>query len=175
MNARRTELWVGLFLLTGAMAMVFLSVKIGTGRFFTNDSYLIKARFSDVGGLKPGSKVLLAGVAVGQVGEITLDKVDYVAIVELMIHEGIELDEDTIASIRTQGLIGDKYVGLLPGGSGIPLEPGSIIIDTESAVDIEGLISKVAFGTINETNEGLPENDETLPNTDTTDPDSGPE
>ena len=172
MNSRLVELLVGLFVLIGMIAITFLAIRIGGGRFFSNDSYLVKARFTDIGGLSTGSKVQIAGVRVGTVSGITIDQEDFAAVVDLRIDNDVTLDEDTIASIRTQGLIGDKYVGLLPGGSGMELQAGDVIIDTESAVDIEGLISKVAFGSINTTSTdgtNQNENDDQNP---TTNPDT---
>ncbi|MDV7397658.1 outer membrane lipid asymmetry maintenance protein MlaD, partial [Arthrospira platensis SPKY1] len=121
-------------------------------RLWGGDTYQLEARFSSVAGLNVGSRVDIAGVRVGTVRGIRLDPQQFVAIVILELPRSIELDDDTIASIRTAGLIGDRFVSLSPGGSGIPLEPGDMILDTESAMDIESLISRFAFGSIDDDN-----------------------
>lgn len=146
MNDKKVELIAGTFVLLGLVLVGFLAFRIGDAHLFTRGNYTLYARFADVGGLTEGSKVRLAGVSVGTVGSITLDQKTYRAQVELILRPEIELDDDTIASVKTNGLIGDKFVSLLPGGSGIPLADGDTIIETESAVDFEGLVSKIAFG-----------------------------
>lgn len=160
MNSRTTEFIAGLFVLIGLAAIIYLAVRIGGGQFFGNDTYLIKARFQNVSGLTPGSRVNVAGVPVGTVSVITLDPETYAAIVEMRIRSRTKLDEDTIASVKSQGLIGDKYVALLPGGSDILLEDGDLIIDTESSVDIEDLISQFAFGSLQEKEAAAEKGDE---------------
>lgn len=143
------ETLVGVFVLSGILCLVYLSVNLGNMRFLgVSDDYELKARFSSVQGLNPGSRVSLAGVKVGEVESIELDPQNYVAIVNLRINKGVVLFDDTIASIRTNGLIGDRYVLMSPGGSGIELEPGEMIVDTESAIDLESLISRFAFGEV---------------------------
>ncbi len=148
MTKLKIETFVGLFVLAGILAIAYLSFTIGGARLFAEDSYEIEARFSNVGGLKTGSDVRIAGVSVGRVLEVRLDADQYRAVVRLEIPKTIELDDDTIASIRTTGLIGDKFVALLPGGSGIPVEAGEILYDTESAIDLESLIGRFAFGSV---------------------------
>ena len=150
MNNRKMEFGVGLFVLVGLAAVLYLAVSIGGMRFFGGDRYTLEARFSNVAGLNSGSRVDIAGVRVGTVRDIRLNYEQFVAIVTIELPTKIQLDEDTIASIKTAGLIGDRYISLSPGGSGIPLEPGDMIVDTESAIDIEGLISRFAFGSIDE-------------------------
>jgi phospholipid/cholesterol/gamma-HCH transport system substrate-binding protein len=108
--------------------------------------YEVYALFANSGGLKKGASVMIAGVEVGKVKEITLE--DYQAKVVMTILEGIEIQEDAIASIKTKGLIGEKYISISPGGSERVLSPGERIRETESAVDIEQLISKYAFGKV---------------------------
>ncbi len=150
MENPKVEFIAGLFVLIGLLLVGFLAFRIGDVHLFAGNELTLHARFSDVGGLTEGSKVRLAGVSVGTVGRINLDPDTYYALVELRLQPGLVLDDDTIASIKTNGLIGDKYIGLSPGGSGIPLENGDTIIDTESAVDFEGLVSKIAFGNVEE-------------------------
>ncbi len=156
MNSRKTEFLAGIFFLIGVAAVAYLAIVIGGGQFFSRDSYLLKARFQDVGGLNIGSRVLIAGVPVGTVADISLDPETYAAVVTMRLNRETRLDLDTIASVKSQGLIGDKYLALLPGGSEILLEEGEMIIDTESAVDIEGLISQFAFGSIRQEEESEP-------------------
>ena len=125
--------------------MLYLAISIGGGAVFSQDHYLLQARFGSASGVNPGSRVEIAGVPVGRVQSIELDA-RFSAIVTLEIDRAITLDDDTFASIKTAGLIGDRYVKLSPGGSGIPLESGDLILDTESALDIEELISRFALG-----------------------------
>ncbi len=147
MNNRTIEFLVGSFVLVGLVAVLYLAIQVGGARFFGSDSYELKARFSSAGGVNPGSRVEIAGVRVGTVKSIVLDE-DFYAMITLELPKHIRLDEDTMASIKTAGLIGDRYILLSPGGSGIPLEPGDTLFDTESALDIESLISKFALGGI---------------------------
>lgn len=147
MNNRTIEFLVGSFVLVGLVAVLYLAIQVGGARFFGSDSYELKARFSSASGVNPGSRIEIAGVRVGTVKSIVLDE-DFYAMITLELPNHLRLDEDTIASIKTAGLIGDRYILLSPGGSGIPLEPGDTLFDTESALDIESLISKFALGGI---------------------------
>ncbi len=149
MNSKKVELIVGTFVLVGLVAILYLALQVGSNRW-SGDHYSLHARFLNAGGLNEGSSVQIAGVKVGTVGSITLNKEQMVAMVELKLPTDLVLDDDTIASIKSTGLIGDKFLALNPGGSGIPLEAGEVIVDTESAVDIEDLISRFAFGSIEE-------------------------
>lgn len=148
MKQSKLELTVGAFVFAGLLAVAFLAVKIGAGTLTGSETYSIKARFSNCGGINPGSNVLIGGVPVGRVGVITLDPTDFSAIVELKLQKIVKLPGDTIASIKTTGLIGDKYVSLSPGGDTAILAPGAMITNTESSVDLESLISKMAFGSV---------------------------
>jgi len=109
------------------------------------DKYSLYAGFDSVAGLKKGANVEVAGVVIGQVGEIRLDYEKFVAVVRVDIMNEIKLTDDTIASVKTTGLIGDKYINLLTGGSDEILKDGDDILDTESAINIEDLISKYIF------------------------------
>jgi len=149
MNKKSIDFYVGLFVLAGLLAVIFLAVQIGGQRFGGGD-LVLQARFTDTGGLSEGNSVRIAGVTVGKVGPVELKPEQYVAMVTLHIDDNLELYDDTIASIRTSGLIGDKFVSLSPGGSGIPLESGDVIVDTESALDLESLLGRVAFGDVSE-------------------------
>jgi len=149
MNHRKIEFLVGCFVLLGLVAVLYLALQVGGARLFSKHSYTLEARFSSVSGVNAGSRVDIAGVKVGTVTDVVLND-RYFAIVTIELPNHIQLDDDTIASIKTAGLIGDRYISLSPGGSGFPLEPGDMIIDTESALDIEGLISRFAMGGIDE-------------------------
>lgn len=148
MKQSKLELIVGVFVLAGLLAVAYLALKIGAGSLVGSDTYSVRARFTNSGGLNPGSNVLIAGVPVGRVGVITLNPADFSALVELKLDKAVKLPADTIASIKTTGLIGDKYVALAPGSDSANLAPGTTITETESAVDIESLISRFAFGNV---------------------------
>ena len=150
MRDSKLELGVGLFVLLGLAALVYLTVKLGAGEFVGGDTYKVEARFANTGGLSTGALVMLAGVSVGRVEGIVLDPADYSAIVEMRLRSGVKVPADTMASIKTSGLIGDKYIALAPGAEEEFLEPAARIIETESAVELESLISKMAFGSVNE-------------------------
>ena len=148
MKKSSVELGVGIFVLIGLMCVGYLTVRLGNIQFLEADHYFLNARFLSVTGLKPGASIEIAGVQVGQVESISLDLVEKVALVRLKIKKEVLLSDDVIASVKTAGLIGDKYIKLSPGGSDEILEPGDTIIDTESAVDVEEIISKYAFGDV---------------------------
>ncbi len=150
MNNRKIEFMVGLFVLAGLAGILYLALQIGGSRLLGGDSYSLQARFGSISGVNPGSRVEIAGVKVGTVRSIELNKEQFVAIVTLELPDSLSLDDDTIASVKTSGLIGDRFIDLQPGGSGFPLEPGDMIVDTESALDIESLISRFALGGLDE-------------------------
>ena len=137
------ETGVGIFLIAGLLCLGYLSVKLGDVNLFGSDRYPVSARFANVSGLKVGASVEVAGVSVGKVSKINLD--DYEALVELEIDPGIRLQEDAIASIRTQGIIGDKYVKIKVGGSEEYIDEGGEFLETESAIELEELVSKYIF------------------------------
>ena len=149
MNNRKIEFWVGCFVLVGLGAVFYLAIQIGSARVFQGDSYTLQARFRSSSGVNAGSRVEIAGVRVGTVKSIELDD-NYYSVVTFELPNDLQLDDDTIVSVKTAGLIGDRYLDLSPGGSGIALEAGDLIVDTESALDIEGLISRFAFGGIDD-------------------------
>jgi phospholipid/cholesterol/gamma-HCH transport system substrate-binding protein len=140
------ELAVGLFILAGILCLGYLSIKLAKMEVLGGEGYKIYAVFSDTGGLKEGSSVVIAGVEVGRVKEITIE--DYEAKVALSLSQEILIQEDAIASIKTKGLIGEKYIQITPGGSEEIIKPGGLIMETQPAIDIEGLISKFVFGKI---------------------------
>lgn len=139
------ELTVGIFLVLGFLSFAWLALRLGEVGIVGRQSYPLTARFGSVAGLKEGAVVQVAGVQVGEVEKITLDQEYYDAIVHLSIEQGVHLQEDSIASIRTTGIIGEKYVSISPGGSPEILPPGGAIVETESSVSLEELISKYIF------------------------------
>ncbi|TYO98721.1 phospholipid/cholesterol/gamma-HCH transport system substrate-binding protein [Geothermobacter ehrlichii] len=139
------EMAVGLFLVLGFLCFAYISVKLGDVRLFNHTTYTVNARFSSVSGLKVGANVEIAGVRIGRVKAIRLDPDEYEAIVNMEIDNGVELQDDCIASIRTAGIIGDRYISISPGGSPDLIEPGGEIEETEPAINIEELISKYIF------------------------------
>ena len=145
MKKINTEFVVGLFMLTGFLAFAYLSVQMGEFSIFSLEkNYQIEAEFDNASGLKVGATVEIAGVRIGKVSEISLGEED-VAKVVLLINRDVEVSADSIASIRTQGLIGDKYIKIIQGGDEESLTDGGVIFDTESSIDIEELVSKYIF------------------------------
>lgn len=140
------ETSVGFFVVIGLLCVAYLTIKLGRMEIFDSGGYNVSARFASVAGLRVGANVEIAGVPVGKVMEISLDENTYNANVVVRINQNVALSDDVIASVKTSGLIGDKYIALTPGGSTTKLEPGSVITDTESTLDLESLISKVVFG-----------------------------
>jgi phospholipid/cholesterol/gamma-HCH transport system substrate-binding protein len=141
----KLEISVGLFLLGGLAAVAYLSLTLG-GVNWNEERYIVSARFSSVGDLKPGDAVKLAGVPVGEVTHISL--VEYTAETELSLQRSLQLPDDTIASIQTAGLLGDAYLSLSPGASERTLNPGERLARTEPAISITELIAKYAFGSL---------------------------
>ena len=139
------EFSVGVFVLVGLFCLGYLTVKLGKFEFFGSDSYTITARFASASGLKAGSNVEIAGVQVGRVTHIGLDN-NYRAQVIMQIRRGISLSDDSIAAIKTSGLIGDRYISISIGGSSRFLSNGDELEETQSAIDIEELISRFVFG-----------------------------
>lgn len=146
MKRTSIETSVGIFMFIGIICVGYLTIHLGKIDWLRSDSYTLKARFQSVAGLKVGASVEMAGVQIGSVDSITLNKKRKIAVVTLRIQNGIELSEDAIASVKTAGLIGDKYINITPGGSDTKLKPGGLILETQSAVDLEDLISKYVFG-----------------------------
>lgn len=143
MYGKKTEISVGIFMMVGIACLVYLSVNLGGVDLFRSDSFMINARFSSIEGLEVAASVEIAGVAVGKVKRITLE--DNEALVLMEIKNGTKITDDTIASIRTKGIIGDKFVKLSPGGSDDYLGDNDFLMDTESAISLEELISKYIF------------------------------
>ncbi len=140
------ELAVGSFLLIGIFSLAYISIKLGKLEVLGGEGYVVYARFEQDGGVKVGAPVEIAGVSIGKVKSIRLD--EYQALLELVINKEIKIQDDAIASIKTKGLIGEKYVQITPGGSEKDLANGGRITETESATDIESLIAKYIFGKV---------------------------
>ena len=137
---------VGVFVVLGLVCVSYLTIKLGRMEVFDSSGYTVTARFSSVTGLRTGANVEIAGVPVGRVTSIRLDPQTFMADVDLRINDGVNLSDDVMASVKTSGLIGDKYISLAPGGSDTPLKNGETITDTEPTLDLEALIGKVVFG-----------------------------
>jgi phospholipid/cholesterol/gamma-HCH transport system substrate-binding protein len=146
MKKSTIELWVGMFLIAGLACFGYLSVRLAKSEFFGGNGYELHAQFSNCGSLKIGASVMIAGVEVGRVKSISLE--DYQAHVVFMINPDVTLDMDAIASVKTKGLIGEKFVELLPGGMDEKIKPGGRIMNTEPAMDLEQLIAKFVQGNV---------------------------
>lgn len=145
MKSTNKELFVGIFVLIGLLCAGYLTIVLGDVKIFSPKGYTLHGYFSSVSGLKNGAGIELAGVEIGHVSGITLDTDRFEAKVSFLIKPGIELSEDSIASIKTAGIIGEKYVSISPGGSDIMLEDNEMVENTESTLDIESLVRKFIF------------------------------
>jgi phospholipid/cholesterol/gamma-HCH transport system substrate-binding protein len=149
MNMVKLEMTVGVFMVIGILCLGYLSVKLGKMELLGGDYYTISAGFDSVSGLKPGARIEVAGVEVGKVERIALDpKSNDRALAIMKIQSGVKITDDVIASVRTSGIIGDKFIKLKPGGSDILLKNNGKIQETESAIDIEELVSKFIHGKV---------------------------
>jgi phospholipid/cholesterol/gamma-HCH transport system substrate-binding protein len=146
MRRSALDVAVGVFVLVGILALGWLSVRLGRVELWSSAGYTVTADFPTVGGLKTGSSIEIAGVEIGRVDGIMLS--DYQARVIMTIKPAIKLQEDAIASIKTRGLIGEKYIKINPGGSEKLIGPNGKITEVEPPVDIEELISKYVFGKV---------------------------
>lgn len=146
MKQHSLEMIVGIFMVAGFLAFGYLALQLGEVSWLTSGrTYNLKAEFDNVSGVKKGSAIQLAGVVVGSVEKVELSP-DNVALVHLQLNKGIQVPADSIASVKSQGIIGDKYIQISLGGDLEILKEQGMITETESAVDIESLISKFAFG-----------------------------
>ncbi len=148
MNNSRVEIFVGVFLVLGLLAFGWLALQLGEIPWLNaGRTYILNADFDNISGVKVGAEVQIAGVVVGTVRDIRLTD-DGVAEAALQIDRKIEVPVDSIASVKSQGIIGDKYIQISLGGDEENYKPGGTITDTESSVDLESLISKFAFGQV---------------------------
>ena len=142
------ETVVGIFVVIGLACIGYMTVKLGNVGFFGDSTYSLFAKFNTVTGLREGNPVNMLGLEVGKVQKFTMDQENQQVLVEFKINKGIEIYDDAIASVKTEGLIGDKYVAVDPGGGGDLLAGGDSITDTNSPTDIMDLVSKYAFGDV---------------------------
>ena len=148
MKKYSSETMVGVFVVVGLLCIGYMTVKLGKVGFLGDHTYVLKARFNKVTGLRVGNSVSMLGLEIGQVADFSIDQENQVAIVKMKINNDIKVYDDAIASIKTEGLIGDKFVEIDVGGGGDELKSGDTITETESPVDIQELISKYAFGDV---------------------------
>ncbi len=142
------ETLVGIFVVIGLICVGYMTVKLGNVSLLDDDSFTINARFNSVSGLRIGNPVEMFGIEIGRVVDFKIDQTDQVAMVKMKVKKDIKVYNDAIASIKTAGLIGDRYVRIDPGGSGRLLKSGDIITNTESPIDIGEMIGKYAFGEV---------------------------
>jgi phospholipid/cholesterol/gamma-HCH transport system substrate-binding protein len=146
MNRSTIDLWVGIFVVAGIAALLFLALKVGNlATFSSSQSYQVQAKFANIGGLKVRAPVKSAGVVIGRIAAISFDTESYEALVSMNIDEHYKFPRDTTAKILTSGILGEQYVGLEAGGDSKMLEAGATLRLTQSAVVLENLISQFLF------------------------------
>jgi len=146
MTRKTLDLWVGVFVAIGLGALLFLALKVGNlASFSAAETYLVKANFDNIGGLKKRAPVKSAGVVVGRVEDIVFDTETYEAAVAFSIDRRYEFPKDTSAKILTAGLLGEQYIGLSAGGDAAKLKGGDKLKVTQSAVVLENLVSQFLF------------------------------
>jgi len=151
MERTTVDLWVGIFVVAGVAALVMLAMKVGNlGTYNMSETYQVHAYFSNIGGLKPKASIKSAGVLVGRVTEITLDTERYEAKVVMDLDKRYQFPKDTFANIMTSGLLGEQYIGLLPGGDEQMLKNGEQLKKTQSAVVLEELIGQFLYSKADE-------------------------
>ena len=146
MEKAKLELTVGVFVLVGLACLAYLAIKLGKLEVISGQVYEVQAKFDSVSGLKAGATVEIAGVEVGRVKAIRLNSDQ--ALVGLSIQNSVVLYSDTIATIKTRGIIGEKFIALSLGGGGEVLKPGGVIRDTETGLDLEELVSQYIHGKV---------------------------
>ncbi len=142
------ETAVGVFVVIGLLCVGYMTIKLGKVSLFGDETYPVSARFTTVSALRVGSAVEIYGIQVGTVQSLTIDPERQMAVVGMRIRKGITIYDDASATIKTAGLIGDKFIKIDPGGGGEPLKPGGLITQTTVPADIEDLIGKYAFGDV---------------------------
>ncbi|MDQ7988400.1 MAG: outer membrane lipid asymmetry maintenance protein MlaD [Candidatus Dactylopiibacterium sp.] len=148
MKRTTIDIWVGIFVVIGLGALLFLALRVGNlGSAKVRDPYELQARFDNIGGLKARAPVKSAGVVVGRIERIVLDLETYQALVTLQMDGRYHFPKDTFATINTSGLLGEQYIGLEPGGDPEEIPAGGVIKKTQSAVVLEKLISQFMFNT----------------------------
>ncbi|MDD5181110.1 MAG: outer membrane lipid asymmetry maintenance protein MlaD [Gallionellaceae bacterium] len=155
MERTTLDLWVGAFVVAGIGALVVLAMKVGNlSTYNVSESYQLQAYFDNIGGLKSQASIKSAGVLVGRVTEVRLDTDSYKARVTMNIDKRYQFPKDTFANILTSGLLGEQYIGLMPGGDTETLKNGEIIKKTQSAMVLEDLIGKFIYSKAEGSNEG---------------------
>ena len=142
------ETTVGIFVVLGLACIGYMTIKLGHVSFLSDNSYPLKAQFTSVSGLRVGNPVDMMGLEIGRIEGLSMDPQQQKVVVELRIRNGIRIYDDAIASIKTEGLIGDEYLSIDPGGAGTLLKPGGTIIETLPPVNFLDLIGKSAFGEV---------------------------
>jgi len=142
------EAVAGIFVVIGLLCVGFMAVKLGKVNLLGDDTYPLRARFTTISGLRVGNPVEMLGIEIGRVTGFDVDQKDQMAVVQLRIRKDIIIFNDAIASIKTTGLIGDKYISIDAGGAGEILKPDGTITETEASIEIGDLIRKYAFGEV---------------------------
>lgn len=145
MNKISIELITGIFVLIGIACFTWLAVSVAGATFTDQPGYTLTARFTSISGLREGAIIEGAGVRIGTVSGITFDPDSFEAVVQLRINEDVPIQEDAIAAVRTQGIIGEKYINIIPGGFDDLLTDGMEMYETESAISLEDLVSRYIF------------------------------
>lgn len=142
------ETFVGIFVIIGLLCVGYLTLKLGNLSPFGGDYYTLYAKFTSVSGLETGNPIDVFGLQVGRVAGFKMDQENQLAVVKMDVKKGIKIYSDAVASIKTAGLIGEKYVSIDPGGAGHLLKSGNVIVDTEPSTNIGDLISQYIFGSV---------------------------
>ena len=149
MSRKELDLWVGVFVTIGISGLLFLSMKVANlSSFSAPETYQIRAKFDNIGGLKPRAPVKAAGVVVGRVSDVRFDNETFEAAVTLMVDSRFQFPRDTSAKILTSGLLGEQYIGLSAGGDTVNLKTGDTLKITQSAVVLENLISQFLYSKV---------------------------
>jgi phospholipid/cholesterol/gamma-HCH transport system substrate-binding protein len=142
------ETVVGIFVVAGLVCIGYMTIKLGNVGILDDDTYALNARFNRVTGLREGNPVNMLGLEIGRVANFKMVQDEQAVIVEMRINKGIKIYDDALASIKIEGLIGDRYMDIAPGGAGELLKPGETITETQSPTDLNELIGKYAFGDV---------------------------
>jgi phospholipid/cholesterol/gamma-HCH transport system substrate-binding protein len=142
------ETVVGIFVVAGLVCIGYMTIKLGNVGILDDDTYALNARFNRVTGLREGNPVNMLGLEIGRVANFKMVQDEQAVIVEMRINKGIKIYDDALAAIKTEGLIGDRYMDIAPGGAGELLNPGETITETQSPTDLSELIGKYAFGDV---------------------------
>ena len=148
MKKYKMETTVGIFVVIGLLCLGYITVKLGNLSLINSDTYSLNTKFTSVSGLRTGNSVEMFGIKIGRIGKLSMDQKEQVAVVELVIDNEFEIYGDAIASVKTSGLIGDRYVQIDPGGADEKLGHGDSIIETEAPIDLQEIIGKYAFGDV---------------------------